>query len=330
MTEKPAAETTRSAGWIAALVVILGTLGFVYFELFRYSLTKWLQPDYAHGLLVPIFCAYLAWMWRDSAPKTIRWPDPWGLTFIAAGVLIFVEAGLTNVVKEWQQGLSFVLNLCGATLLLGGWKALRWLWPALAFLLFMFPLPYKVEHALGWQLQKTAAIASEYVLQTIGYPTYRQGVVLHVQDHTLEVEKACSGLSMLLSFVAISVGMVLVVKRPWLDRIIVLGSAVPIAVFCNVVRIVATGILYNEAGKELGDRVFHDLAGWLMLVMALVGLWLELKLIDWLLPEDLGKASREEIIQMNNRQPAAHLFMVNFPEGQAKAPPAAPPSGPAR
>lgn len=330
MTEKPAAETTRSAGWLAALAAILGTLGFVYFGLFRYSLGKWLQPDYAHGLLVPVFGAYLAWMWRDRAPRTIRWPEPWGLAFITGGVLLFLAAGLTNFVKEWLQGLSFVLNLCGAALLLGGWPALRWLWPALAFLMFMFPLPHAVERALGWELQKTAAIASEYILQTIGYATYRTGVVLHVQDHTLEVEKACSGLSMLLSFVAISVGMVLVVKRPWMDRVLIIGSAVPIAVLCNVVRIVATGVLYNEAGKELGDRVFHDLAGWLMLVMALAALGVELKLIDWLMPADLGRASREEIIKLNARQPAAHLFMVNFPPEQANRPPAAPPTGPAR
>ncbi len=328
MTDKPAAETTRSAGWVAALVAILGTLGFVYFPLLRYSFGKWLEPDYAHGLLVPLFSLYLAWSWRDRAPATIRWPEPWGLAFIAAGVLVFLAAGLTNVVKEWTQGLSLVLNLCGATLLLGGWQSLRWLWPALAFLLFMFPLPYRVEHALGWQLQKVAAVASEYLLQTFGYPTYREGVVLHVQDHTLEVEKACSGLSMLLSFVAISVGMAMVVKRPWLDRALILASAVPIAVFCNVVRIVVTGVLYNEAGKELGDRVFHDLAGWLMLVMALAGLWLELKLIDWLLPEDLGRASREDVIKMNTKSPA-HLFMVNFPAEQAGKGPT-PPPGPGR
>jgi len=333
VTEKPAAQTIRSVGWVAALVAVLAALGYVYFPLLRYCFGKWLEPDYAHGLLVPVFSLYLAWMWRDRAPATIKWPEPWGLAFLAAGVLIFLAAGLTNLVKEWFQGFSLVLNLCGLTLLLGGWKALRWLWPALAFLLFMFPLPYRVEHALGWQLQKTAAVASEFVLQTIGYPTYREAVVLHVQDHTLEVEKACSGLSMLLSFVAISVGMAIVVSRPWLDRAIILASAVPIAVFCNVVRIVVTGVLYNEAGRELGDKVFHDLAGWLMLVMALVALWLELKLIDWLMPEDLGRASREDVIKMNAKQPA-HLFMVNFPgeSAGAKAPPPAadPTRGPGR
>ena len=45
--------------------------------------------------------------------------------------------------------------------------------------------PYKVETTLGWELQNIAATASAFVLQTIGYPTYQEGVVLHVKDHDL-------------------------------------------------------------------------------------------------------------------------------------------------
>ena len=182
-------------------------------------------------------------------------------------------------------------------------------------------------------MQRIATLASTNVLQTMGIFAQADGNVILLSEHELGVVEACSGLSMLLSFVAISAGMAIVVSRPWLDRAIILASAVPIAVFCNVVRIVVTGVLYNEAGRELGDKVFHDLAGWLMLVMALVALWLELKLIDWLMPEDLGRASREDVIKMNAKQPA-HLFMVNFPgeSAGAKAPPPAadPTRGPGR
>ena len=40
-------------------------------------------------------------------------------------------------------------------------------------------------------------------------------------------------------------------------------------ILSNVARIALTGILYNEAGKELGDKVFHDFAGWMMMPLAL-------------------------------------------------------------
>ncbi len=225
--------------------------------------------------------------------------------------MLFVIFGKTNIAKEWMQGVSLVLNLCGVTLLLGGWKALRWLWPALAFLMFMFPLPYRAEVALGWELQMIASIASEFLLQTVGYPTYREGIVLHVKDHVLRVEEACSGLSMLLTFAALATGMALLVKRPWFDRTLILVSAVPVAVLSNVLRIVLTGVLYNEAGKELGDRVFHDFAGWMMMPLALAILWGELKLLDWVFVNTGGRASREEMHKATAKP--AHLIMTALP-----------------
>jgi exosortase len=320
----------RSTEWVAALLVLVGVLTFAYAGLFQYSFTQWLKPDYSHGFLVPVFTVYLAWHWREWAPSRLRWPEPWGLAFLAGGSALFVVAGKLNIAKEWLQGLSLVVNLCGATLLLGGWHALRWLAPALAFLMFMFPLPGKVEHALGWQLQKVAAMASEFTLQTIGYPTYREGVVLYVKDHALEVEKACSGLSMLLTFAALSTGMALLVKRPWFDRVLILVSAVPVAILSNVIRIALTGVLYNEGGKELGDRVFHDFAGWMMMPIALGVLWAELKVLDWVWVDAGGRASREEMMRASASP--AYLIMTALPpeKGGAAAPAAAPaPKAPA-
>jgi exosortase len=315
------AGTGRSPGWVVALLALLGVLTFAYAGLLQYSFRHWLRPDYSHGFLVPAFAAYLAWHWRAWMPDRVRWPEPWGLAFLAAGAVLFVGAGQFNIAKEWLQGLSLVLNLCGASLLLGGWAALKWLWPSFAFLMFMFPLPYQVEIALGWQLQKIASVAAEFCLQTIGYATYREVIVLHVRDHALRVEEACSGLSMLLTFAALATGMALLVKRPPVDKALILLSAVPVAVLSNVVRITATGVLYNEAGKELGDRVFHDFAGWLMMPFALLILWAELKLLDWVFVDEGGQASGSEVLNSNAVSPA-YLIMTALPpeKGGTEAP----------
>jgi exosortase/archaeosortase family protein len=137
-------------------------------------------------------------------------------------------------------------------------------------------------------------------------------VILTVDKHALEVEKACSGLSMLLTFAALATGMAMVIRRPWLDRGVILASAVPVAVLANVIRISLTGVLYNTAGKELGDKVFHDFAGWMMMPIALLVLWGELKLLDWIYVDVGGKASGKEIIRTNALNPA-HLIMTALP-----------------
>jgi hypothetical protein len=57
-----------------------------------------------------------------------------------------------------------------------------------------------------------------------------------------------------------------------------------------VVRITATGVLHVTAGSHVARLVYHDLAGWLMMGLALGLLWLELKFIDHLFvtAEDQG------------------------------------------
>ncbi|HEY3787484.1 MAG TPA: archaeosortase/exosortase family protein, partial [Urbifossiella sp.] len=95
MIAKSTSETIRSPGWIAALVAIIGGLGFLYFPLMSYCFGEWLKPDYSHGFLVPLFSIYLAWMWKSWAPAEIAWPDPKGVAFIALGAGIFVLVGIT-------------------------------------------------------------------------------------------------------------------------------------------------------------------------------------------------------------------------------------------
>lgn len=312
MSATPASQTVRSPGWIAAAVVTLGALIFLYSKILWECVQQWAEkPEYSHGFFVLPFAIYLAWRWRDKAPKTINWPEPWGLACIAVGAVLFLVAGFTNWAQEWVKGISLVVNLCGVTLLLGGIKSLRWLWPSLAFLLFMFPLPYLVEHWLGWYLQKIATIASTFMLQTIGYPAYAEGNVIHIRDQNLEVANACNGLSMLLTFLALAVAVAILINRSWLDRGIILASAIPIAVLSNILRIVVTGVFYMEVGKELGDRIFHDFAGWLMMPLALAFMWLELKLLDWVFVADLARASREEVIKSSANP--SYLFMLNNP-----------------
>jgi exosortase len=308
----PAYEVVQSKSWIAAAVVLLSALAFAYADAFVTAFQAWLKPDYSHGFLVPFFSAYLIYRSWSDAPRKIRWPNLWGLLILVGGMGVFEIAGVIHRGKEWIQGLSLLINLCGVVVLLGGWSALKWAWPAIAFLIFMFQLPYSVEIALGGYLQKIAAIASEFVLQTIGLPTYRDGVVLHVKEHTLEVARACSGLSMLLTFLALSVGMIFIVKRPWFDRVLIVVASIPVAVVSNVIRISLTGVLYNVGGRELGDRVFHDFAGWLMMPIALLILWLGLKLLDWVFVPDLVRASREEVIRANAANPSL-LFMHAIP-----------------
>jgi exosortase len=279
-------STRRSpAGRLAALLVataLVALVVWVYWPTLRDLGVTWASdPQYSHGYLVPLFAAYLLWA-RRGRMETDRWRTSWwGVAWLlAAGVLRMVGASISF---DWLEAVSLLPCMVGVALLLGGKPALVWSWPAIGFLIFMVPLPYRVAHGLSGPLQTLATKVSGWTMQTLGMPALVQGNTILLDGQHIAVAEACSGLSMLLVFVALAAAMAILTRRPLLDRVILLLSAIPVALLANVIRIVVTGILYRVAGRYWGDLVFHDLAGWLMMPLAIGMLLLVLKVLDLLL-----------------------------------------------
>jgi len=151
----------------------------------------------------------------------------------------------------------------------------------------MLPLPPRINMILAGPLQSLATVGSTALLQALGMPVLSEGNVILVGSQPLEVARACNGLSMLLSFVTlITATTILVRTRPLWERIVLLCSTVPIALVANILRIAATAWAYHLFGAKFGDRIAHDTAGWLMMPIALGLVWVELKLLSWLVVED--------------------------------------------
>jgi len=56
--------------------------------------------------------------------------------------------------------------------------------------------------------------------------------------------------------------------RPIWQRIILLASTIPIAIFCNIVRVTATGFIYILIHPKYAQGLYHDLLGMAMLPLA--------------------------------------------------------------
>jgi exosortase len=268
----------ESLAGAAALAALLWAFGPVLAGL----LHRWSHDSrYSHGWLVPLFSLYLLWSRRDRLTGKSPAPSWWGLPLLLAGLAL--AACGSYLYFDWLNAVALLPCLAGLAVLLGGRAALAWAWPALAFLVFMLPLPFRLETALAGPLQRVATLMSTYALQTVGFAAFSEGNIIRMGAVRIGVVEACSGLSMLLIFFALSTAFAVVVRRPLWERLLLAASAVPIAVLANVTRITVTGVLHKVAGGEVADYVFHDLAGWLMMPLALGMLWLELRLLSWVL-----------------------------------------------
>jgi exosortase len=249
------------------------------------------NPQYSHGFLVVPFAAFLLWHRRALFTPQKRDRAWIGVVILLVGCLLKLVGGFFAF--AWPDRISVLFLVAGCFGTLGGWAALRWAWPALAYLGFMVPLPGRVETLLSGPLQRFATVVSANVLQTLGFFAQPDGTVLILSEADLGIVEACSGLRMLLAFAALSTAVAVVINRPTWQRWAVVAGAVPVALVCNVARIVATAIVLETAGPKWSDLVFHDLAGYLMMVAGLLLLWLELAFLNRLVvPAAAPLASR--------------------------------------
>jgi exosortase len=271
---------TRGALWAAGILLV--ALLWSYWTTLAGMADRWARdPQYSHGFVVPVFALVVLWFRRDMLAKATWSPCLWGLPILLGGVAVRLFAIRRDI--EPLDAFSLVPTAFGLVLLVAGRSVLRWSWPALAFLTFMVPLPYFMEMALAQPLRRLATTMSAYVLQTCGYAAIAEGNVILIDQMRLGVADACSGLGMLTTFIALATALALVVRAPLTDRIVLVVSAVPIALIANVARIAAMGITYQALGSETTQAALHDVTGWLMMPFALMLLWLELRFLNKLL-----------------------------------------------
>ncbi len=269
------APATSVLQWLAALG-LAAAVGWVFLPTLVALEKMWrVDPDQAHGYLVAPFVLYLIWSGRRRSAHSGEFGSPQsGFLMLCLGLGIRF-AGI-YVYLDWLQAAALIPCLLGIGMIVWGpgraWRHAG----ALAFLFFMIPLPYRIATYLAYPLQRTASVCSTYMLETFGFYSSCIGTTIHIGDHALDVVAACSGLKILMTFFALSVAFALCnPQRPWWERLATVLAAIPVALAANVIRIVSTAMLYQLGDPELAKDLFHDLAGWLMMPVALLlmGIW---------------------------------------------------------
>jgi len=264
------------------------------------------DPQYSHGYLVPAFALYLLWQRRRKLDGVSFTMDKWGLLLIALGTALRLTGSFFFLPS--LDVISLLPCLAGLCVLLGGWRSLNWSWPALVFLLFMLPLPYRIQVALAQPLQTIATRASTYLLQTLGFPALSEGNIILLNEVRIGVVEACNGLSMLVTFFALSAAVAILIRGHWVYRALIVLSAIPIALAANILRILVTAILHETVGSGIANLVFHDLAGWFMMPLALAMMGMELWVFKRVLVEQprlgrshLAKSSPQPAVAPNRK-----------------------------
>jgi exosortase len=261
--------SVRWIGWLAGGLVVLVAFLWSYWPTFLELYDVWRRNDeYSAGLLVPFLAAYVLWSRRRDFDAIDPQPA------ILPGTFLFLLAqtlrGLgVYLMFESAERLSLLLSVGAIALLVLGWDMLRKLIPVWLFLCLMLPWPNRVQSALALPLQRWATSSAVFCLESAGYEVVRDGNIIHIGDTSVAVAEACNGLRMIIAFVVISGLVVLLVRRPWWEKLLVLLSSLPIALVCNTLRLTVTAVAFTVLKGEGVEKAFHDFGGYAMMPLAL-------------------------------------------------------------
>ena len=254
---------TLLAAWLA-LFHFLGnsTLGYIPTP----SLLSWMNAAYAsggdaagrddsHGKLIPFMVLALFWWKRKQLlvlPLQTWWP---GLLLMALALGLHLLGYMVQ-----QPRISIVALFVGIYGIMGIAWGLPWLRESFfPFCLFAFCVP------LGWSavsitfplrvlVCKMVVLISGDVLQ-IDIRRVGTALIDPTGHYQYDVAAACSGIRSLFATIAVAIIYAMLCFRPWWKRGVLIASAVPLAVFGNIVRMLTIIIAAEFWGQEAGNYV---------------------------------------------------------------------------
>lgn len=250
------------------LSVILGGLYRAVFPVWIEDL--WDDPNYSHAFLVPLFSGFMIWQRRRELGTLVHRSSWLGFPVLlaGAGALILGDIGA----ETFLMRSSLILILAGLVLFHLGPEVFRAVAFPLAFLFFMVPLPAILFYAIAFPLQNLAARNAAWTLDLLGVPVFLDGNVIHLSQISLGVTEACSGIRSLISLLALAVAWVYLTMPGVWATLVLVASTLPITIAANAGRVVTTGLIGQWVGVEYAQGFFHGFSGWVIFLVAVVGL----------------------------------------------------------
>jgi exosortase len=232
----------------------------------------------SHGLLVPFISLYFAWQKREELRRVAISTSTWGAVIVISSLLIYIVAFAGDV--AFIARLMLVVSLMGLVLFNYGKKVFKLIVFPLFFLFFMVPIPVSLIQIISLPLQFFTTAISAKIINAFSIPVSQEGNMLYFVQTQLEVAQACSGLHSIVALIMLGVMFAYVSSKGLTPKIILLASAIPLALLVNIIRVSGTGILAHYYGANVARGFLHEFSGLAVFAFGFLTLALEYLLLN--------------------------------------------------
>ncbi|MDQ2867574.1 MAG: exosortase/archaeosortase family protein [Verrucomicrobiota bacterium] len=277
MTAVPRPAPAPAANiWFAAIVVLA-----LWTEVASRLRFEWsVNPQYGYGWAVPFAALYLLWRRYNSRPD----PQPTrsrGLIVVGALLLALIllptrlisEANPDWRLLSWSMSLAAVGVSLAIAYLMGGASWLRHFAFPFCFFLIAVPWPTQFEQFVIQGLMRMDAAFNVELLNMVGITALQRGNVIEIATGLVGIDEACTGVRSLQATLMVSLFFGEFYGFSALRRFVLVIAGAVLAFVCNLVRTFILVWVGAERGID-AIKSWHDPAGFTILIVCLVGLWL--------------------------------------------------------
>jgi exosortase len=265
--------------WIGALVSV-GLFVRLFWDNLGHFYYVWTTDEnYSHGFLVPLIGLYFANQVARRGPVSISGGQWCGGLLLAAALLLRLVTIPLPI--PFLGDVAFMVGLAGLFTLLCGTTAFRRYWFAFFFLIFMVPLPIALYSKIASPLQLLASRVASTAMNATGVPVLCEGNRMTLPGGLqMFVAEACSGMRQLTGFLALTTAVAYLSTRSVWYRLIIVISALPIALSANIARVMLTGYIMHLVNPQFALGTYHTLEGLVMMAFGLALLHCECCILD--------------------------------------------------
>jgi exosortase len=228
-------------------------------------------------LILPISAALILANWPPSELSEGPCVRP-GLAWLLVSILAyaFVRSNsifLASDVQLSAEMLTLVSWWAAAFLLCFGARSFRASIFPLCFLLWIVPPPLFVLNSVVHWLQQGSAASAHFIFSAAGVPVAQTGMLVHIPGLTLEVAAECSSIRSSLLLLITTLVIAHVLLRSWWRRLVVIGSALPLSIAKNGLRIFVIGMLSTHVDPSFLTGRLHRQGGIIFFIIALAAVF---------------------------------------------------------
>ena len=237
----------------------------------------------SHIVLIPFVSAWLLYTERKDPQRECAfkiWP---AALFIVASALVALFPLTCNIcasgIRLSGYALSLVLLVIAGFVFTLGSAVAKSSWFALAFLLFLVPIPEIFLGKIIYGLQAGSAAIAEFFFNLSGAPVLREGFVFHLPRMSIEVAQECSGIRSSLALLILALLVAHFSFRPFWKKLVFVAAGLCMMLIKNGIRITSLTLLANYVNPAFLNGNLHHHGG---VVFFLIGLALLLP-VFWIL-----------------------------------------------